>query len=312
MNIAQPTVYCFGEALWDIFPDDAKPGGAPMNVAYHLSKLGINTGIITSIGNDKPGRDLLNLLKGWDIDTEGCGIDAEHATGTVIASFDSSGEPRYNITGDVAWDYIRATPRTEQKVANGNAFVYGSLAARSETSRHTLQRLLSLSTYNVFDINLRSPHYTIPVLKELLQTTDLLKLSEAELTLLAEMHDILLSDEDGLIQFIMQQYSIGEVLLSKGSRGAGYYANCNCYEVPALPVIVADTVGCGDASLACFLSARLSNAATTQALISAVAMGAFVAMHHGGCPPYNNDDVEKFIADTHHQLRSQVTCRSIT
>ena len=53
-NNPSPAI-CFGEILWDVLPDGPQPGGAPLNVAYHLNKLGVDTSIVSRVGNDANG-----------------------------------------------------------------------------------------------------------------------------------------------------------------------------------------------------------------------------------------------------------------
>lgn len=82
-------IACFGEVLWDIFPgSQRRAGGAPFNVAYHLSKMGINANMISSVGNDELGNELLQKIKNWNISIDGIQISKTHPTSTVIASMD--------------------------------------------------------------------------------------------------------------------------------------------------------------------------------------------------------------------------------
>ena len=55
-------VVCFGEALWDNFPDYKEIGGAPLNVAYHLNKLGVDTQFITKVGGDEMGKQIIKFI----------------------------------------------------------------------------------------------------------------------------------------------------------------------------------------------------------------------------------------------------------
>ncbi|PTT00164.1 carbohydrate kinase, partial [Flavobacterium sp. HMWF030] len=82
------SIYCYGEVLWDIFPDGARAGGAPFNVAYNLMRMGIDAHMISRIGDDKLGRDLMAQLDNWNIVTQNTQIDRLYPTGTVIANID--------------------------------------------------------------------------------------------------------------------------------------------------------------------------------------------------------------------------------
>ena len=68
-------VVCFGEVLWDVFPNHKKVGGAPLNVALRLQSLGTNTHMISSIGNDENGRQLLQFINENKLNTDEIQID---------------------------------------------------------------------------------------------------------------------------------------------------------------------------------------------------------------------------------------------
>jgi fructokinase len=78
-------VICFGETLWDVLPSGKMLGGAPMNVAYHLNRLGIPTALISRVGQDKWGDELLQFMRKRKIPTEFVQVDSEHSTGEVLA-----------------------------------------------------------------------------------------------------------------------------------------------------------------------------------------------------------------------------------
>ena len=142
-------VVCYGEILWDVLPDRVVPGGAPMNVAFHLKNLGINPALITRIGHDQEGKKLIQLLEKKHISTDFFQMDFKSATGKVIALPGDAGEVRYDIMKPVAWDYIGWEEQYDALVSNASFFVFGSLAARSNTSRNTLYRLLEQATDKV-------------------------------------------------------------------------------------------------------------------------------------------------------------------
>ena len=149
---------CFGEILWDILPHEKVPGGAPMNVCYHLNRLGQRAAIISKTGNDENGKLLLDFLQQNHIDTSLVQIDNTQPTGTVIAR-QIGNEMEYDIVQPVAWDFIDYNETLLQKVKEADYFVCGSLAARSDHSRNALFKLLNVAKTKIVDINLRPPHY---------------------------------------------------------------------------------------------------------------------------------------------------------
>lgn len=284
-------VICFGEVLWDILPTGAKPGGAPMNVAYHLNRLGINAKMISKIGDDENGKSLLEFMDQNQIATELVQTDAAQPTGTVLATPGPGNEVQYDIVKPVAYDFIEASQNATDTVANADCFVFGSLAARSKNSRETLLELINLAKTKVFDINLRAPHYEQDVLETLLNHADILKLNEHELEIVSDWHADISEFED-MVRLISDRYQIHKIIITKGGEGATYFNGEKFFNHPGFKVKVADTVGSGDSFLAAFLSKYFNNAEPEECLEFACKMGAFVASQTGGCPKYEVENGE--------------------
>lgn len=292
-------VACFGEVLWDIFPGgDRRAGGAPFNVAYHLSKMGVEVNMISSVGNDELGRELLQKIQNWKISTAGIQINNTYPTSTVVATIDEHHDAHYDIVSDVAWDYMELNPVNQAMVATSDALVFGSLATRNERTRNTLFQLLEASSYPVFDINLRAPHYDVHVIKDLLYKTHLAKFNKAELRMLIDFMGKSYTTEEDSVNFLRDTFGIGEVIVSKGSKGALYADHHDFYSIPTIPIQVKDTVGSGDSFLAGFLSKRLEQGTSATAMMhQAVSLGAFVTAQEGACPEYTLADFISFRED---------------
>ncbi|MEJ5106442.1 carbohydrate kinase family protein [Chryseobacterium sp. MYb328] len=289
-------VVCFGEVLWDIFPGEQKRvGGAPFNVAYHLSRMGVDVNMISSVGNDQLGQDLLQKIKSWNIPTDYIQINVGYPTSTVIASVDENNDAHYDIVENVAWDFIDITPENHEILSTTDAFVFGTLAARSEKTKNTLFELLEVGAYNVFDINLREPYYETSMIKDLLHKTHLAKFNKAELRMMLDfLGKEYTSEEDG-IKFLQENFDLHEIIISKGSKGALYADKHDFYRYPTIPVTIKDTVGSGDSFLAGFLSKRLEKGSSVhETMIQAVSLGAFITSQEGACPEYSFEDFNRF------------------
>lgn len=289
-------IACFGEVLWDIFPGGhRRAGGAPFNVAYHLFKMGIDVNMISSVGKDELGYELLNKIKNWNISTDGIQLSDSHPTSVVIASVDEHNEAHYDIVENVAWDFIEVDTTNQQILSNAEALVFGSLATRNEKSRNTLFELIEASAYNVFDINLRPPHYDVSVIKDLLHKTQLAKFNKAELRMMLDFLGKAYSTEKDGVRCLQDTFGMREVIVSKGSKGALYAYDDNFYLYPTVPIEVKDTVGSGDSFLAGFLSKRLEKGCTAdQIMLQAVSLGAFITAREGACPEYLLEDFIEF------------------
>lgn len=292
---AQSTIICFGEILWDEFEGGMKPGGAPLNVTYHLRRLGVDSKIISRVGADENGRRLVSLIKGWGISTEFCQVDANQETSRVQAKMDKQYEVQYKILYPVAWDFIALEGRCLTEVAHADVMVFGSLVMRSKISCDTLFELLDRANYRVFDVNLREPFYDEQLIFKALAKADLLKLNQHELAVISNWLDAGVKDEVSKIALIQQKFQIKEILLTKGSKGATYYISDRQYETAGFKISVADTVGSGDAFLAAFLAEKFLRKSPIESQLSmASALGAFVATKHGACPGYVAQDLYDF------------------
>lgn len=301
MEIKKNKIACFGEVLWDIFPGgQRRAGGAPFNVAYHLFKMGVDAHMISSVGADELGAELLQKIKNWNIPTGGIQVNSAYPTSTVVAALDENNDAHYEIVENVAWDYITVRPEDQQLLGTTDALVFGSLVTRHEKSRNTLFELMEASAYNVFDINLRPPHYEVKVIKDLLYKTQLAKFNKAELRMMLDFLGKSYSTENDSVRYLQDTFDLPEIIVSKGSKGALYAHGDNFYLCPAIAIEVKDTVGSGDSFLAGFLSKRFEKGAEAADIMQqAVSLGAFITAREGACPEYSLADFIGF--RDHHQ-----------
>ncbi len=283
-------VVCFGEVLWDILPSGAVPGGAPMNVAYHLHKQNINPAVITSVGNDEKGKELLAIFSDYGICTDFFQTDDQHETGKVYAKQNENKDMVYDIVKPVAWDSIKWEDSFPDLVSHADYFVFGSLAARSVQSKNTLLRLLEGANIKALDVNLRPPHFNREIIEELLSKADFLKLNEEELELISGWFSEKTNINDR-VKSLQDKFHIKNMVVTRGGNGAILYYNHKIYTHNGYKVNVADTVGSGDAFLSGLIGKLMANALPEQALDFASRLGAFIATKKGACPDYSIEEV---------------------
>ena len=284
------SIVCFGETLWDFLPEGKLPGGAPVNVAYHLKQLGKNPAVVTRIGNDELGKELKEVYKSKNIDTRFFQVDEEHSTGKVFATIKEDNEVEYEIVQPVAWDFIECNKEVEQLVAASDYFVFGSLVSRNEKSRNSLLHCLEFAKTKVLDINLRPPHFTKEIVTQLMEHADMLKLNLSELHLISGWFADLNSDEE-MVNLLQKKFNLKTIIVTKGGDGAMLFMNGEFYYHPGYNVKVADTIGSGDSFLAAILSKLMDGTSPAEALDFASALGAFVASRTGACPGYEISDI---------------------
>jgi len=219
---------------FDCFPDDSLVlGGAPFNVAWHLSGFSEQPWLISAVGDDALGHDVLKSMQDRGLDTRFMQNKAEHLTGIVEVSFDD-GEPRYDIKAGVAWDYI--DNRDVASIGTHTALVYhGSLAARNACSAATLKQLAHHNK-KFIDVNLRSPWWQPNEVRELVQKACMVKMNFDELMQLQlqlqlqlqrdtddqpDVEDCPQSDWEARAVAFKEAHDIANLLITRGEEGAG-------------------------------------------------------------------------------------------
>lgn len=288
-------IVCFGEVLWDVLPTESIAGGAPMNVSIRLQSLGINTKMISKIGNDELGSKLLEIIKSKNVDTSLIQIDRTHSTGEVLVKLDEKGSATYTIVYPTAWDNILLNEDNIKAVKEADAIVYGSLACRDMISRNTLLTLLKEAKYKVFDVNIRPPFYSFDFLKEMMTLADFVKLNDDELFEIARAFG---SDNDSVndaILFLSNLTNTKTICVTKGKDGAVLYIDNQFYTNDGFEVSVVDTIGAGDSFLAALLSKVLYTDDYDKAVEFGCAVGALVAGSKGANPEITDDAIETFL-----------------
>ena len=166
--------------------------------------------------------------------------------------------------------------------------MYGSLAQRAPTSRHTIRRLCEADLLRVFDVNLRPPFVDRSVIERSLQAADVVKCNDDELWRLRDWFDL----PDGLeaaTTALAAAFDCSAICVTAGSDGAWLWMNDVCSHHPGYAADVEDTVGAGDAFLAALLAGLLSGRNGKSLLDLANRLGAFVASRSGALPPYSVD-----------------------
>ena len=295
--MTEKNIVCFGETLWDVLPTGKQPGGAPFNVAVHLHQLGQPVQLISRVGTDDLGTELLAFLAERGLRTDLVQRGHTHLTGVVKANVDDRHEVVYKIVQPVAWDYIQYAAALTAVVADADMFVFGSQAARTLATREMLYRLLPHARFRVFDVNMRPPHYTRDVVQYLLAHCDLVKMNHHELAeMMGWFGKAPAEDRADAMRWLADRYTLQAVCVTCGAEGALLWTGGQLYHAPGLHVEVRDTIGSGDAFLAGLLASWRAGHEPGAALRFANAAGALVATHQGATPALSAADVHRLLA----------------
>ncbi|WP_057938127.1 PfkB family carbohydrate kinase [Algoriphagus resistens] len=286
----QHKVVIFGEMLWDCLPSGAVPGGAPMNVALNLHQLGLESRLISAIGNDQAGQKLLEFLTTFQLPVDLIQVDQDHETSSVLVNDTDPENIKYTIVSPVAWDYIHWNARMDAAAAASDALVFGTLGVRNAESLTTLLKLLHHKTLRIFDANFRPPFYDFEIIVTLLGFTDILKINEDELEIFADYFAID-SSIISVCNHLDTHFPMDLICVTQGSKGAILYKAGKIISHEGYKVTVADSIGAGDAFLSGFIKTYLANQPLDQVLDFACKLGAFVAGKKGGTPRYEISDL---------------------
>ncbi|MBM9605605.1 carbohydrate kinase family protein [Desulfopila inferna] len=236
-----------GEILWDMLPRGKQLGGAPANFAYHATQLGNKGVVVSCVGRDDDGVEILKTLEKKEVGHYITSTD-RYPTGVVTVSMDEQGIPSYIIHEDVAWDHLALNQEHLDLAARADVVCYGTLAQRNSDSAESIRNFLSHTSsecIRLFDINLRH-HYDRATILTLLQTATILKLNDEELLVVREFLD-LEGDETTVLEALCTAYDLELIILTKGGQGSRLFSpelGDSVFEGEA--ALVVDTVGAGD------------------------------------------------------------------
>lgn len=276
-----------GEALWDVLPDGKKIGGAPANFAYHVSQFGFDSRVVSAVGRDKLGDEIMDNFKQKHLN---CCIErVPYPTGTVQVQLDPNGVPMYDIKEGVAWDNIPFTPQLKALAKKTRAVCFGSLAQRSVVSRETICRFLDAmpsgdGQLKIFDVNLRQGFYTKDILRDSMRRCNVLKINDEELVAVSRMFGYPGIDLQDKCWIMLAKYDLKMLILTCGVNGSYVFVPGEVSFVDTPSVNVADTVGAGDSFTATFTASILNGDDVTTAHKRAVMVSAYVCTQNGAMP----------------------------
>ena len=276
-----------GEALWDMLPEGRKIGGAPANFAYHVSQFGLDSRVVSAVGDDELGNEILANFAEKKLE---CQIEkVPYPTGTVQVELDEKGVPCYDIKEGVAWDNIPFTVSLLELAKKTDAVCFGSLAQRNSVSRETINRFIDEMpqgehVLKIFDINLRQHFYSKELIEESIKKCNILKINDEELAIVSQMFGFADIDFKEQCKLLLTKYNLKMLILTCGVDGSYVFAPGEMSFLETPKVKVADTVGAGDSFTGAFVAAILKGLEMKEAHRLAVNVSAFVCTQNGAMP----------------------------
>ena len=290
-------ILSFGEIIWDVYPDRAVIGGAPMNFAAHCTKCTAQGYILSAIGSDKLGDDALSELARLGVNTSLVSRNA-YPTGRCNVTLDENRIPTYSLVSDVAYDYIEFSDGLAERIRNEkfDALCFGTLSQRNDVSADTLGKLLSsCDIKEIFcDINLRPNGYCEDSVRRCFENATTLKISDEEAPLLEKfdmMRGISFTDARAAFIEIFERYpNIKRILYTKGANGSEVHTREEQISIDPVKVEAVSSVGAGDSFGASWLTAMLGGASYEDAARLAAKVSAFVVSRTEAVPDYSVDE----------------------
>ena len=281
-----------GEALWDMLPEGRKLGGAPANFAYHVSQFGLDSRVVSAVGDDELGDEILTNFAEKQLE---CLIEkVPYPTGTVQVTLDAKGIPCYEIKEGVAWDNIPFTPALEALAKQTRAVCFGSLAQRNAVSCETINRFIDEmpkgdDVLKIFDINLRQHFYGKELIEASLKKCNVLKINDEELDVVGEMFGFANIDFQDKCWILLAKYNLKMLILTCGVNGSYVFTPGEVSFLETPQVQVADTVGAGDSFTGSFVAAILKGNSVKEAHRLAVDVSAYVCTQNGAMPQLSDE-----------------------
>jgi len=282
----RPRVIGVGELLWDLLPTGRQLGGAPANFAYHAQALGADALVVSRVGTDLLGKEILEHCRTLGLRTDGIASDSTLPTGTVSVALDAHGTPAFTIHENVAWDAIQLNEAIVAEAARTDAICFGSLAQRNPVSRAAIRSALAAvprMALRIFDINLRQQFWSREVIQESLELSNVLKLNDEELPVVAKLLG-LTGNEQTQMRQLARRFKLKAMALTKGANGSSLLIGDELNSRPGSKLRIVDTVGAGDSYTAALALGLMAGHDSETILESAHRLADFVCTQPGATP----------------------------
>lgn len=283
-------VISIGEVLWDVVGTSEHLGGAPLNFAAHVSRLGHVPRLISAVGADSRGQRALRHIENLGFPTEYIESIAEQRTGEVTVTL-LEGQPTFTIHRPSAYDFIALDHNELEKLSGEEpAWIYfGTLAQSSLSVRNATQLLISEfpKARRFYDVNLRPGCFERRLVDVLLHSATVAKLNDTEIHSLQEMFSE--PQCESIEQFCRtyaRRYDLDAVCVTRGECGCCILIGDDYVESPGYPIQVKDTIGAGDAFAAGILHGLSQNWSASFVADFANRLGALVASKAGAIPDW--------------------------
>lgn len=280
-----------GELLWDCFPNGRRIGGAPANFAYHVAQFGHQAMVVSAVGSDEDGNNLMIELQNHNLDYN---IETVNLpTGVVKIDTSVENDPHYDIKTDVAWSAIPYNTKLETIATKCCAVCFGTLAQYGDISRETIMKVLEIvpsDCLKIYDMNLRNnaetPLYNNETIIKSISKCNILKVNIDEFEYLTKILSLNANEkiEKRSKEFMGKYSNIMYLIITMGTDGSWVFQGDKSSFKKTPKVKVNDVVGAGDSFTGAFIGSILNGKTMEEAHRIAVDVSAFVCTQPDGMP----------------------------
>ena len=262
-------VIAIGEALIDFIPHEKGralndvenflrvPGGAPLNVAAAVAKLGGKSQMLTKLGQDGFGDAILNEVKPLGVDVSRISRTNEANTALAFVSLREDGERDFSFYRNPSADMLLSAEEICVEDFNEKDILHFcsvSLidAPIKEAHRRAIEIAKEKGCLISFDPNVRLPLWKNPedcrkVILEFLPLSNIVKISDEELEFITGI-----KDEKEALDFLLTG-DVKVIIYTKGTNGAEFITKERVIFSPSFKVSAQDTTGAGDSFIGSLL-----------------------------------------------------------
>lgn len=262
-------VISIGEALIDFIPHETGvalkdvsnflrvAGGAPLNVAAAVSKLGGVSVMLTKLGVDGFGDHILEEVKPLGVDVSRVLRTTEANTALAFVSLKEDGERDFSFYRNPSADMLlNADEVKEDTFKDGGILHFCSVSLIDAPIKDAHRKAIEFAKKNnciiSFDPNVRLPLWKTPedcrkAILEFLPFANIVKISDEELEFITGI-----KDEKEALNFLLQG-DVEVIIYTKGTKGAEFITKENTVFSPSFKVVAQDTTGAGDSFIGSFL-----------------------------------------------------------
>jgi fructokinase len=287
-------VVVLGEVLWDLLHQRACLGGAPLNFSVHCKRLGHRPILISAVGDDDLGNRALREIADSGLDVNDIQHSSAWPTGTASVAIDSEGQPTFQIQRPAAYDDVKLTPAQLERLARLNPpwLYFGTLFPSQPLPRLALEQTLKAlpDARRFYDVNLRPGFDSPDLIATLMTQADVIKLNESEAEAVGSLFG-LPTDLEAFCRTGSQRFGWTAVCITLGAEGCAMLREGEFYRAKGRPIVVADTVGAGDAFAAALLHGLVRRWPIADIAQFANRVGALVASRTGAIPAWDLAEV---------------------